>query len=86
MWQVSIRELQLLESMKTPLLMQKSIARALYALTAAYSLSFPGKQEAAACDFIIPALMNVLIRAQLQHPFALQKYLEDFILTFSSID
>ena len=43
MWKVSVRELQLIETMKTPLLMQKAIARALYALTAAYSLSFPGK-------------------------------------------
>lgn len=30
--------------------------------------------------------MNVLIKAQLQCPFAVQKYLDDFILAFSSID
>ena len=51
---------------------------ALRMIEVSYDLAFPEKNMAASTDFVLPALMCILIRARLKDPFALQKYLDEF--------
>ena len=52
--------------------------QALAQLCAAYSLSYPEKVASASADFIVPALILVLLRTKLKDSFALIRYLKHF--------
>ena len=58
--------------------MMHHLNQVLAQLCAAYSLSYPDKVAIASADFIVPALILVLIRTKLKHTFALIRYLQHF--------
>ena len=71
MWQLGIEELKQIDHLKTPHQKQLALSKAFVVVQASYKLSFPGKMKLAGSDFIIPALMCILLRTQLQNPFAI---------------
>ena len=71
MWKVCIGEIQQVQRLKTPQEKQSALNRAIMAISKAYSLSFPDKPKGASSDYIIPAFIVNLVKAKIQHPFAI---------------
>ena len=78
MWDVCAKQLRKLELAKTPSEKQKCIGHANIALSSSYSLAFPGKNKQPAADFIVPAMILVLLRANLKDPLAQYKLMKFF--------
>ena len=55
-----------------------ALEKSITALTSLYSLSFPGKKRAASADFIVNALIYLMIKANISYPFANQRFIADF--------
>lgn len=65
MWSVAVKLLRQIEQKQSPAEMQKSLSSAIICLNSAYSLAFPGKKKYASSDYIVPALILVLLSAKL---------------------
>ena len=52
-----------METVKSPAEKQKYLSTANACINSAYTLAFPGKTKYASADFMIPALIMVLLKA-----------------------
>ena len=78
MYDVVIKQFRRLEKEKTPNDRQLALEKSISALTTLYALSFPGKKRAASADFIVNALIYLMIKSKIKHPFANQRFIADF--------
>ena len=79
MFNVTVQLLKEMEdTAKSPQDKLKCLSSAIISLGSTYALAYPGKKKQASADFIIPALVLVLLQAKLSHPTALYKFMKHF--------
>ena len=78
MWEVTTSLLRRMEQADSPASKLRYLSSAIVTLSSSYSLAFPGKQKKASADYIIPALVLILLRTKLSNPIATYKYLQHF--------
>ena len=78
MWDVVVDLLKRLEHAKSPSEKMRCLCSAINCLASAYSLAFPYKKKKASADFLIPALVLVLLKTNLGHPIAQHKFVQSF--------